>query len=535
MRKIARAFRHWIACTDRGLPRAVIPVSRRIRSVTELELAPTSRPTRIKPVREGLRRVWFWRSSLGFTGRAAVACGWRTIFGSRMRGIKNSARIRMIFGWRVPPDKRDELVTTPARNVNPASGLDPKLVESILDAVREEEIVAMACDVINIPSPTGEELQMAEYMRGAFRQLGLTVTWQGGGEGRANVVGRWTGAGGGKNLMFNGHMDTSNTGREEFLTGIGYKPHAIVKNGVIYGLGIYNMKGALVCYTHAVKALHRASVKLKGDVIIAAVAGEIEKTQWGEYKAKEYRGYGYGTHYLVNHGVIPDMCILGEPTDMHVVLEHFGSMWVRISCTGIYVHTAFCEGREEMNSIRRMHELMPPILKWIERWEKKANYGGKKAIVNLGGIRGGYAWRASRTPEKTDLFLDVRVPPTIPMAAARRDIQRLFFLLQKTHADWGLEFETYVSVPGARISEEHEMIRAIDRNHKRILGKTPEREVVTWCSDASVLSRYGVETVNYGPSSGPRDKEGEKVRIQTLVDITKIYALTAAELCGGSV
>ena len=96
----------------------------------------------------------------------------------------------------------------------------------------------------------------------------------------------------------------------------------------------------------------------------------------------------------------------------------------------------------------------------------------------------------------------------------------------------GLEFETYVSVPGARIDESHEMIRAIDANHERIMGKPPEREVVTWCSDASVLSRYGVETVNYGPSSGPRDKEGEKVKIQTLVDITKIYALTAAELCG---
>jgi acetylornithine deacetylase len=417
---------------------------------------------------------------------------------------------------------------------NSKYSLDSKLVDRILAEVREDEIVSMSSDVINIPSPTGEELQMAQYMQSELQKIGLDVTWQEVEESRANVVGRWKGSGGGKNLMFNGHMDTSNTGREEFLTGLGYKPHAVVKDGFIYGLGIYNMKGALVCYTNAVKALQRAGLRLKGDVIIAAVAGEIEKTQWSEFKGKEYRGYGYGTHYLVNHGVLPDMCILGEPTDMRVVLEHFGSMWVRISCTGIYVHTAFCEGREEMNSIRRMVELMPPILKWIERWEKKASYGGKKAIVNLGGIRGGHAWRASRTPEKTDLFLDVRVPPTIPMATARRDIQRLFFLLQKTHADWGLEFETYVSVPGARISEQHEMIRAIDRNHKRITGKTPEREVVTWCSDASVLSRYGVETVNYGPSSGPRDKEGEKVRIRTLVDITKIYALTAAELCGVS-
>jgi acetylornithine deacetylase len=413
-----------------------------------------------------------------------------------------------------------------------ASHVDRNLAERILAEVREEEIVTMSCDVINIPSPTGEELQMAHYMQGALQQLGLNVTWQEVEEGRANVVGRWTGAGGGKNLMFNGHMDTSNTGREEFLTGIGYKPQAVVKNGMIYGLGIYNMKGALVCYTHAVKALQRAGVKLKGDVIIAAVAGEIEKTQWGEFKGKEYRGYGFGTHYLVNHGVLPDMCILGEPTDMHVVLEHFGSMWVRISCAGIYVHTAFCEGREQMNSIRRMHELIGNILEWVAVWEKKAAYGGKKAIVNLGGIRGGHAWRASRTPEKTDLFLDIRVPPTISMNDARREIHQVFLDLEKKHPDWGLEFETYVSVPGARISPDHELIKAIDANHEHVMGKPPEREVVTWCSDASVLSRYGVETVNYGPSSGPRDKEGEKVSIKTLVDITKIYALTAAELCG---
>ncbi len=414
----------------------------------------------------------------------------------------------------------------------PAVKLETKLIEKIVAEVRTDEIVAMACDVINIPSPTGEELAMAQYMQKAFQELGLSVTWQEVEEGRANVVGRWIGCGGGKNLMFNGHMDTSNTGREDFLTGIGYKPNAIVKNDFVYGLGIYNMKGALVCYTNAVKALQRAGVKLKGDVIVAAVAGEIEKTQWGDFKGKEYRGYGYGTHYLVNHGVLPDMCILGEPTDMHVVLEHFGSMWVRISCTGIYVHTAFCEGREEMNSIRRMYALMDPVMKWIANWEKNAAHGGKKALVNIGGIRGGHAWRASRTPEKADLFLDVRVPPTIPMSEARRNIQQLFLELEKKHPDWGLEFETYVSVPGARISEEHEMIRAIEANHEQITGKRPEREVVTWCSDASVLTRYGIETVNYGPSSGPRDAEGEKVAIKTLVDITKIYALVAAELCG---
>ncbi|HZD07407.1 MAG TPA: hypothetical protein VE176_04120, partial [Candidatus Limnocylindrales bacterium] len=75
------------------------------------------------------------------------------------------------------------------------NALDAKLAQSILAEVREEEIVAMACDVINIPSPTGEELEMAQYMQSALQQLGLEVTWQEVEEGRANVVGRWTGTG----------------------------------------------------------------------------------------------------------------------------------------------------------------------------------------------------------------------------------------------------------------------------------------------------------------------------------------------------
>src|SRR5712692_3818264 len=177
--------------------------------------------------------------------------------------------------------------------------LDPKLAEKILAEVDEKSLVSMCCEVINIPSPTGDEGKMAEYMRAVWESMGLQVTWQEVEEGRANVIARWEGDGNGPSLMFNGHMDTSNTGDEEFLTGIGYKPHAVIKNGMVYGLGIYNMKGALVCYTHAIRALRKAGVKLDGDIILAAVAGEIEKTQWKEFRGREYRGYGVGTHYLV--------------------------------------------------------------------------------------------------------------------------------------------------------------------------------------------------------------------------------------------
>jgi acetylornithine deacetylase len=411
--------------------------------------------------------------------------------------------------------------------------ISESLAKKITEQVREDEIVAMAFDVVNIASPTGAELEMSKYMRGALEAADLQVSWQEVEEGRANVIGRWEGSGAGKNLMFNGHMDTSNTGRETFLTGIGYKPRAVLKNGMIYGLGIYNMKGALVCYTQAVKALQRAGVRLSGDVLIAAVVGEIEKTQWSdEFIGKEYRGYGAGTHYMVNHGVLPDMCILGEPTDMQIVLSHYGSVWTRIGTRGSYVHTAFAAGREKDSSIHRMHEVLDAIYAWIPGFESQTTFNGKRGVVNVGCIRGGHPWRASRTPDRTDVFLDLRVPPNLPLADARRCVKTLVLDLQKRFPDYGIDFETFVSVPGAQIAENHELVRTIDAAHARVMGASPRRDTVLWCSDASVMTRFGIETVNYGPSSGPRDAEGEKVAVETFVNITKVYALAAAEICG---
>ena len=128
--------------------------------------------------------------------------------------------------------------------------------------------------------------------------------------------------------------------------------------------------------------------------------------------------------------------------------------------------------------------------------------------------------------------MDVRVPPTLPLADARRAVKDLVLDLQRRFPEYGVEFETYVSVPGAEIRGDHPLVQAIDAAHQQVMHSPPKRDTVLWSSDASVLTRYGVETVNYGPSSGPRDAEGEKVAIATLVNITRIYALTIAEICG---
>ncbi len=402
--------------------------------------------------------------------------------------------------------------------------------------VDRDRLVETASRLIDVHSFTGDEQRLAELMASFYEGMGLRVQWQQVEENRANALGIWAGAGGGSSLMFNGHLDTSYSGREPWLRSVpGFQPQAFERDGRLYGLGVSNMKGALACYVEAVRALQDAGVRLRGDVLIAAVCGEIEKTQYGDATGAQYRGYAAGSRYLVTHGGVADMCLLGEPTEGKVVLGHYGALWLRIRVHGNFVHTAFSEGRRGENSILRMHEVLAAVQEWIPAWEDDPSnaYRGAKAIVNVGAIEGGFGWRVSRTPHHTDLFLDVRVPPTKPMSAARREVLDFVRTLAQRFPEYGVEGEVYVTAPGAEIDEGHELVRAVDAAHEHVFGKPPERDVTRWFSDASALTRYGVPTVNYGTSTGLMDVElGENLEIEGLVKTAEVYARVAMEVCG---
>jgi acetylornithine deacetylase/succinyl-diaminopimelate desuccinylase-like protein len=400
-----------------------------------------------------------------------------------------------------------------------------------VSAVDERRLVEWARNAVSIPSFTGEEQAMAEWISRELRGLGLSVQLQQVEDGRANVLATRAGTGGGKTLMFNGHMDTSYSGREPWSIGVeGFQPVGVEREGRIWGLGISNMKGALACYLAALDALR--DDELAGDLVVAAVCGEIEKTQYGDAQGASYRGYAAGTRDLVTHGGVADMCLLGEPTEGKVVLGHFGSLWARIGVGGDFVHTAFSEGRA--NSVLRMAELIVPIRDWCERWAAdEANaYRGVPAIASVGAIRGGFEWRLSRTPQRTSVFLDVRVPPTKPMVEARRAVLDLARELGAAHPDWDVDAEVYVTAPGAEIDEGHQLVGAVEAAHEAVFGEPPGRDVPRWFSDASALSAYGIPTVNYGTSTGLMEPgKGESLEVEGLVRTAEVYARVARSVC----
>jgi len=120
----------------------------------------------------------------------------------------------------------------------------------------------------------------------------------------------------------------------------------------------------------------------------------------------------------------------------------------------------------------------------------------------------------------------------MPMAEARAELGDLVRELRERFPEHGIESEVYVTAPGSEIAEDHPLVEAIDEAHAEVFGQRPERDTVRWFSDASALTRYGIESVNYGTSSGLPDPElGENLDIDGLVKIATVYTRVAQRIC----
>jgi len=201
--------------------------------------------------------------------------------------------------------------------------MDDSVKEKVLEQLDRERLIEIAKRLAEIVSITGEEKEVAEYLGGEFARLGMEVKYQEVEEGRPNVIGTLKGSGGGATLMFCAHMDHFDNPQKTEVEG-----------DRIYGRGLVNMKAAFPCYIVAVEMLKKASVALKGDIIISGVVGEIEKAPVGGFAGKQYRGAGVGARYLMDHGVTADMCIIGEPTGLHLQIGNAGLVWAQVRVEG---------------------------------------------------------------------------------------------------------------------------------------------------------------------------------------------------------
>lgn len=397
------------------------------------------------------------------------------------------------------------------------------------------KLVQDALDLVNVDSPTGKEGEVGELYASKLKALGMKVTMQEVEQGRFNVLGVLRGKDPGMaTLMFNGHLDTSFAASEspDVLKAISpvysfEPPWGRVEGDWIYGMGAFNMKSALAAYAAALRAVQDGGEELGGDLVIAGVVGEIEKTQVDGYAGPQYRGYGLGTSYLVAHGGTADYAVLGEPTGLRLMSAHSGSCWFRIGLSGTLVHSGHSAGVP--NAILQMNRIIGELEKWIPDYQSKFTYKGAKPTVNIGSVEGGWPWRASRTPKSCNLYIDVRFPPPHHPLDVKEDLSAALSRAARKHGI-SPELDLYLTDPWSEVAQDEEICKSIGRAHREVFGKPVEDVYFSWSSDANILTRQGVVAVNYGPSGGPGKETRGTMYIPNLVACADVYAKVAVDV-----
>jgi acetylornithine deacetylase/succinyl-diaminopimelate desuccinylase-like protein len=400
-------------------------------------------------------------------------------------------------------------------------------MQQVLEQVDRQRIVEIACKLADTVSITGEEKEVAEYLGSEFERLGMQVEYQEVEEGRPNVIGTLKGSGGGATLMLCAHMDHFDNPQE-----------TVVEDDRIYGRGLVNMKAAFPCYIEAIAALQKTGVQLKGDVIISGVVGEIEKAQIGRFQGKNYRGAGVGARYMMDHGVMADMCIIGEPTGLQLQIGNAGLLWARVSVDG-----------KATKFVLAACKVAQAIQDWEKEYQRKNTHRFMLPTVQIGAIDGGNAFKPGTRPT-TDIFVIVKMLPGAVPLAIKRDIEQVCERVRKREPDiFDIRVDLYLTTPGYEISKREYLVKAMEQAHRTVFNQPvsyakPIRYGIT--SDGSRIAAYGVPAITYGPGFGTHlvdpteTKAGPEwdsptgvrrgVGIENMVNCTKVYAMAALDI-----
>jgi acetylornithine deacetylase/succinyl-diaminopimelate desuccinylase-like protein len=405
--------------------------------------------------------------------------------------------------------------------------------------ITAENLSGTLAEMVYISSPTGLEVRMAEYLVQRMRAAGMETDLQLVEQGRPNAVGHLRGRGMGTNLLFTGHMDTSYSGEEDYLSGEGFQPKAIVRDGWMWGLGANNMKSGLAAALAAIEAIIKSGIRLEGDISLGGVVGEIEKAPVEEFQGVEYSGYGAGSKHMVTHGVTADYAVLMEPTGLRIATANMGCIWLRITVGGTVSHSALSNRPNVVNAIALMHDLQNDIAKWARDYEQRHEFRGEHPNATIAAIRGGAAWRLSRNPHSCSLYLDIRTVPGQTTDMVKRELRAVLRRFAERTRSPEPELYVYVTDPPMLIAEDLPVVDALGEAQRAVMGERHASILRRPGADAVHFTRYDVPCVLFGPGGrlhpDTRGKSmhafGEHVLIDDVVTAARIYLATALDLC----
>ena len=434
------------------------------------------------------------------------------------------------------------------------TSLRSNVEERVVEALREgtDELVGIASDLVafdttaRLPGePAREERALQEYLRSAVVELGAEADlWEPETvpaghpllpngldfRGRPQLVARLAGAGGGRSLLLNGHIDAVSA---EPLAQWASDPFkAQVREGLLYGRGACDMKGGIADELFALIVLHRLGIRLAGDVVFCTNTDEESS--------------GAGSHACVERGVRAQAGICGEPTAFDA--------WV--ACRGAVNATITVEGRAghaevpqpdwraggAVNAIDKMALVLQGIRTLRDDWRSRGDHA--HPLLSPGDIvptvvRGG-EWMVT-FPNSCELTLDVQYLPGQVGAdgtgrAVFREVES-FVNAAAASDPWLAAHPPRWAWPcdiiPAEIATEHPIVLAALQAAADLGRSGVAAGMESWHDPAVFIRRGGIPTISFGPGGfDVAHAIDECVPVADLVDHASAVALLLMRWCG---
>jgi len=388
--------------------------------------------------------------------------------------------------------------------------MDQKILDKVIKAINKNNIVSILEKLVSIPSITGMEKEIGEYIFETLSEWGISVqkTWID--KKRFNVIARIGTKGGNPSLMFNGHMDTvyPEIDKESF------NPKII--DGKLYGCGTVDMKAGLSAMMETARILTMFENYMDRETIFSFVVDE-EKD-------------GKGTMHLVESGIRSDWAIVAEPTNMKISPWQIGYLDIAITIYGKSVHGCFPS--RGINAIYG-------AIKFLEKFADSDLFKVEdkvfgKATFNVNKIFGGTGQLI--VPHECRVEININLLPGQTEDIVESEVTKILENLKKN--GYILDFKVTMSDYGAtvKLRGDELIIRTICDVYQEILGSNPELCVMrSWTDAETLVTKAKIPTIVFGPGDIViAHTPEEHVVIRDVFNATKIYVVTALKLSSPS-
>jgi acetylornithine deacetylase len=354
--------------------------------------------------------------------------------------------------------------------------------------------------------------------------------------GRPQLIATLRGAGGGRTLLFNGHIDVVSGEPKAEWTTDPFTP--AVRDGKLFGRGACDMKGGVAAMTFAAEAIARAGIRLAGDLIVATNTDEESS--------------GAGGTALVRRGLRADAGIVTEPTDFRTWVACRGSEYgvIRVPGRPGHAEVRHPDWRRggAVNAIEKAGVVLDAIASLRARWAADDRFRHPVLSVPslLPTVVSGGEWPVTY-PSSCDLTIAVMYLPVQADGSGwgslvREEVQE-WIVRESARDDWLAEHPPVFSwwsngVMPMEIPESSPIVGAMldasaDLGLRRELGGLD-----SWYDGATYTLLAGIPSIGYGPPGFDPDGAtvahtiDEYVPVDGLVSCAQALAVAALRFCG---